>query len=287
MKALLQIRTPFELKAVEESDGRRIVKGLASTWNLDLGNDVIHKGAFAKTLSHWKRAKAERPIHFIDQHQYGSVTRVVGKLIDASETDAGLETTFEMADHQHARDVFSLIKGGFITAMSIGYEAKKWETEKQDGKHDWEAIRHLTEVQLFEISAVIWGMNPEAVITEAAVKSLIEESKKRELTEIELRELKAFAVEIDCVLSKATPSAPPATTKEAETAPTPAKEEHATLEQVAAAQHEILLLKLRTSSSSVSASARHGESPNSQRTEENIHGRSTDDSKGKVQCPAA
>ena len=45
----------FAVKSVDQK-ARRFA-GLASTWDLDLGNDVIHKGAFAKRLNDWRSAK--------------------------------------------------------------------------------------------------------------------------------------------------------------------------------------------------------------------------------------
>jgi HK97 family phage prohead protease len=237
---LTQLRAPFEIKAAEESEGKRIVRGLASTWNLDLGNDVIHKGAFSRTLAHWKSAKREKPIPFVDQHRYDSVTRIIGKMTEAAETSDGLEVAFEMATHQHALDVFSLIQSGMVTGLSIGYEAIKFEFEKEDNKPAWELTRHISELKLFEISAVIWPMNDEARIDLATVKSLLEEAKLRELTPDELRELSSLATDITALLQKCAPA--PVKPPPVE----PQKDGLATPEQIAQLNLAVAMLKLRS-----------------------------------------
>lgn len=230
---------PFEVKAAKEAEGKRLVSGLASTWSIDLGNDRIRMGAFKRTLNSWKSAKREKPIPFLDQHRYDSVTRIIGKLTQATETPDGLEVTFEMASHQHALDIFSLIQAGMVTGLSIGYEAVKWDIEKQEGKPDWDAIRNITELKLFEISAVMWPMNPEARIEATTVKSLIEQSKSRDLTSAELQQLKDLAIDINALLTKNTPAsdAPPAGSS--------ADSGLATPEQIAAVHIAATMLKLR------------------------------------------
>lgn len=238
---LTQIRAPFEVKEAAVTEGKRIVRGLASTWNLDLGNDIIHKGAFARTISHWKAAKKQKPIPFVDQHRYDSVTRVIGKMTEANETSDGLEVAFEMATHQHAQDVFNLIEQNFITGLSIGYEAIKFEYEKDENKPSWELTRHINELKLFEISAVIWPMNDEARIDEAAVKSLLAAAKERELTPEELRELSTLATDISALLA----TKGPAPKEETQSPAAPDTSGLATPEQIASLTLDIEMLKLR------------------------------------------
>ena len=61
------ISAPFSLKAVDE--GARTFKGLSSTWDEDLGGDVIHEGAFARTIDHFKASG--RVIPLMDGHPEG------------------------------------------------------------------------------------------------------------------------------------------------------------------------------------------------------------------------
>jgi HK97 family phage prohead protease len=176
----------FAVKSIDQK-ARRFA-GLASTWELDLGNDVIHKGAFAKTLNDWRGAK-KRTIHLLDSHKRESVDDVLGKMVSASETDAGLEAEFEMRDTKSAADALDAIVGGFIDGLSIGYQPITFEHEKANtGK----TIRHLKEIKLHEISLVVSPMNEGARIDPSSVKSLIDAAKAGQLTDEQKAELLAL-----------------------------------------------------------------------------------------------
>src|SRR5688500_388089 len=102
--------TPFAVKSVDEAS--RSFTGLASTWALDLGNDVIHAGAFARTLNAWRSGGKTIPL--IDQHNYGSVRSVVGKMTEAAETGEGLVCTFQVIEGPDGDEIYRRIKGGFV-----------------------------------------------------------------------------------------------------------------------------------------------------------------------------
>lgn len=176
MKTLTKMAARFEVKAIDAE--KRTFTGLAATWDEDLGGDVIEKGSFKKTISEWKAGGKVMPL--IDQHNYGSVRSVVGKMTAASETDAGLECDFEIIDGPDGDEVLRRVKGGFVDGLSIGYEAVKWEMEEAD--NFWGRIRRLKEVRLVEVSVVIWPMNPNATIdtdsVKAALMSMDDDQKK-------------------------------------------------------------------------------------------------------------
>lgn len=174
---------PFAVKAADTA--ARTFEGLASTWDLDLGGDVIHKGAFSETLGHWK-ANPQRVIPLIDHHRYASAFDVLGKMVDAEETDAGLSARFEVVPGDDGDRLLARIKGGYLNGLSIGYQpvgpAEIEEVSRADGVK--EAVRHLRNLKLFEVSAVIWGMNPGALASATSVKSLLGEltaEQKQEL----------------------------------------------------------------------------------------------------------
>lgn len=172
-KKVQHVSVGFEIKADSVDDAARTFQGLASTWQLDLGNDQIHIGAFKRTLDHWKTSG--RVIPLIDLHNSDSIKRVVGKLIAAEETADGLLCTFELLEDgdPDADAAWKRIKGRFITGLSIGYRAIRWEMEQPEGTTSWwDQIRHLQEVELIEVSLVIWGMNEGALIDAGSVKGL-------------------------------------------------------------------------------------------------------------------
>ena len=187
--------TRFEVKALDTEE--RTFEGLASTWDQDLGGDVIHQGAFKRTLDHWR--KSGRALPLIDQHNYGSVRSVVGKLLEAEETDAGLETKWEVIEGPDGDEILRRLKGGYVDGLSIGYRPIKTEEPSEDEQRAgvW---RHIKEVELKEVSVVIWGMNPDALVDTETVKALINKPNR---TEQDNAELKALRDQIDRALQAA------------------------------------------------------------------------------------
>lgn len=159
----------FEVK--DSNDEKRTLTGLAAAWSLDQGGDIIRKGAFTRTLDHWRANKKSRPIPLKDLHRWQSVEDVIGRMTEAQETDEGLLATFEfIPDDPKADAIYRRVKGGYVTGLSIGYMAKQWSYIQKEGGNEWDRVRVLTEVQLLEVSVVDDPMNDDARIDD--VKSL-------------------------------------------------------------------------------------------------------------------
>jgi uncharacterized protein len=203
----------FELKAADTET--RTFEGLAATWDLDLGGDVIHKGAFAKSLKSWKASG--RIIPLIDQHNYFSVRHVLGKLLDAEETDDGLRTRWKVTEGQDGDELLHRLRGGMVDGLSIGYETVDSEPETRGGQ----TVRHLKEINLVEVSAVIWGMNPGALINTHSVKSLLDGVEATALSDEDRKDLRALASKIGQLLRPATDPAKAAEPATAEKEVTP------------------------------------------------------------------
>jgi len=186
MKIYNERKVSFAVKSVDAK--ARKFAGLASTWEKDLGNDVIHPGAFTKTLQHWKSAKSKR-IYLLDSHNRQSIEGVLGKMVDARETPDGLEAEFEMRDTVKAHEALSAIEGDFIDGLSIGYEPINPKYVKQD---NGETIRHLPEIKLREVSLVVFPMNEGARVDPRSVKSIIDAAKAGQLTDEDRAELLAL-----------------------------------------------------------------------------------------------
>lgn len=191
---------PFSIKATD--DDARTFTGLASTWDLDLGGDLIKRGAFKGTLAAWQ--KSGRILPLLDSHNaYGSVENVVGKMLEAKETQDGLLATFQLLEDDRKADaVYRRIKDGYVDGLSIGYRAKTVsEPDEADRKQGvWRIIKEL---ELMEVSVVLWPMNPDARIDQ--VKSLLDGAAPP-MTEAERREWRALASRIGTLISTA-PSA--------------------------------------------------------------------------------
>lgn len=147
--------------------------------NLDLGNDVIHPGAFAKSI-----AERGLKVRVLDQHQTDSIMRVIGKplairevgrselppelLAKCPEATGGLFTiTQYLLDTPEGKGAFLRIKAGAIDEFSIGYDALDvdYSAATKDGRQV--TARNLRTCRLWEYSPVIWGMNPATATVSA------------------------------------------------------------------------------------------------------------------------
>lgn len=197
----------FEVKSLD--DVARTFTGLASTWDLDLGGDVIEQGAFKRTLKNWKQSKRILPL--LDSHNGGSVRAVVGKMESAEETDAGLLADFQVIEGPDGEEVFRRVAGGYADGLSIGYSPVKVrypETEEEKNAGIW---RYLTEVKLHEISVCVWPMNPNARIDVSTAKAMLAAAHNEDLDEHDRAELKSLAVQITALLGSDTPEPAPET----------------------------------------------------------------------------
>lgn len=82
------------------------------------------------------------------------------------EDDIGLAFEINLIDTQRNRDLRADIKAGNVDAMSFGFEARK--TSWEEGKD--RDIRTLEDVDLFEVSPVIWPAYPG---TRVSARSLV------------------------------------------------------------------------------------------------------------------
>jgi len=198
--------TRLEVKAIDEN--AHTFQGLASTWDMDLGGDVIREGAFKRTLKNWKSSKRNVPM--LDSHSaFQSVRAVIGQMDEGEETKQGLLGQFSMLpEDPDAEGVFRRIKARLVDGLSIGYKAVRVEYPKTDEERKKGIYRYLDEVELREISVVMFPMNPGARIDLTTAKSLLMASKDRQLEESELAELKSLNMQIDDLLKSQVGDAP-------------------------------------------------------------------------------
>lgn len=124
--------------------------------------DVIHKGAFTKTI-----IESKQRIKFCKNHD---LSDPVGIPIDIIEDEVGLftESKFSAAE----KDLQTKVREGIFNEMSIGYVVTKVSFEKKD---DGTLIRHIWEVKLYEYSIVTLARHKGAKITEMKSEQLISE----------------------------------------------------------------------------------------------------------------
>tara|TARA_Y100001937_G_scaffold40529_1_gene57557 strand:+ start:661 stop:1494 length:834 start_codon:yes stop_codon:yes gene_type:complete len=188
-----------ELKAYEEDDDKEKEKGMFEGYasifgNKDLGNDVIEKGAFMRSL----RRKGAKKIKMLYQHD---TKEPIGVFDKVTEDQNGLYVKGRLAmGTQKGKEVYELMKMGAIDGLSVGYRVDA----KGQSYDDKRKYRVLKEVELMEISAVTFPMNPRARIQ--AVKSDMTvrewEHKLREVGNLSHSESKVAASAVHKALSQ-------------------------------------------------------------------------------------
>lgn len=136
-----------EVSEMEANAG--VVKGYASVFdNIDSDGDIIRQGAYRKTISENKNR-----IKYLYQHD---MDKPLGKMQHLEEDSKGLMFEAIIPETQLGMDVVALMKAGVITENSVGILPIQKEMNGSN--------RELTEVKLFEISAVTLAANDQALI---------------------------------------------------------------------------------------------------------------------------
>jgi HK97 family phage prohead protease len=163
MNTILYKAAPVgELIDADEKAG--IIKGYGSYFgNKDSDNDVIMKGAYKKTIAE----NGER-VKYLYQHD---MNQPIGKMTELYEDDKGLVFVAEIAKTQLGKDVVELMKSGVITENSVGIMPIQ-----KNNKGDF---REITEVKLYEISAVTLAANDQAKILDVKGNIDVDKLSKR------------------------------------------------------------------------------------------------------------
>lgn len=151
------LTAPIEIKSLDESGQ---FEGYASVFGVqDSDGDVIVKGAFQKSIeSYQKRGKYPKMLW---QH---NPTMIVGKWTEMREDERGLWVKGSLIlDVDKGREAYALMKAGELDAMSVGFNISEATAGDMRGSV-------IEEIDLWEVSLVTWGANPDALIT--TVKSI-------------------------------------------------------------------------------------------------------------------
>lgn len=146
----------LELKHVDE-DGT--FEGYASVFGIeDLDGDIINKGAFDDSIT--KAANGKMP-KMLWQH---NPSIIIGKFTDIKQDEKGLFIKGKLiTEVEKGREAHILMKEQVLDAMSVGFNITEGINRKGGGIE-------IKKLDLWEISIVTWGANPEALISN--VKSI-------------------------------------------------------------------------------------------------------------------
>jgi uncharacterized protein len=170
--------TGFELKAA--SDGT--FEGYGSVFHeVDSYQEATEPGSFAKSIGSGRMPK------MLWQHDQ---TRPIGTFSAVAEDSKGLHVRgkllLSVPDGQHAKEH---IDAGTVDGLSIGYNVKADRYDQKTG------VRHLTEIDLHEISVVTFPAGPSARITSLksiALEDLEDALRAGELPRLSNRDAKRF-----------------------------------------------------------------------------------------------
>lgn len=155
-KESLEIKSSIKAYQDDEEDkDYGTFEGYGSVFgNKDLGNDVIERGAFLKSL---KRRKPQN-VKLLYQHKSDMP---IGVFDEIKEDDHGLVVKGRLAlKTQAGAEAYELLKMGALDGLSIGFRVNPKEVsyDKRGNK------RIIKEVDLMEVSLVTFPMNPQATV---------------------------------------------------------------------------------------------------------------------------
>lgn len=134
---------------------RRVKVALSSFDTIDSDNDIIRRGAFAKSISErGPESESNRKIAFLRHHDW---EHQIGKFVHLEETSEHLIAIGEMGRSTKGNDALLDYQDGIITEHSIGFQYlpdKMHLVEQGD-----QAFFDIKEVALWEGSAVTFGAN--------------------------------------------------------------------------------------------------------------------------------
>ena len=143
--------------AVDIEDGR-IISGYASLFGaVDQGNDVVAPGAYKASLEALEARGST--VKMLWQHD---PAQPIGIWDEVYEDETGLYVKGRLLPEiAKGREAAELIAAGALDGLSIGYRTKR-------ASKDAQGRRHLTEVELWEVSLVTFPMLPEARVGQKA-----------------------------------------------------------------------------------------------------------------------
>lgn len=154
-----QIKTIDSVALDIDTERRKVKVAIASMGNLDRDGDIIATGAFTKTIAERGPSGANEVWHLLDHR--ASLQTALSKAEEVGIQGDLLYLVSSYRDTFAWREIaWPLYEKGDITQHSIGFSVVN-QTKRKD-------YNEITEVALWEGSAVLWGANPNTPTLEVA-----------------------------------------------------------------------------------------------------------------------
>jgi HK97 family phage prohead protease len=149
-----RIATPFNLKSITDTG---LFSGYGAVFgNVDSYGDVVLPGAFKASLRKHQN-KGTQPAMLL----HHSSSRPCGVYHAVKEDDHGLFVEGQLLTSTTDGDeAYKLLKAGALNGLSIGYQLLDHEYNPKTG------MDYLKEIDLWEVSLVVFPANEEARVTE-------------------------------------------------------------------------------------------------------------------------
>lgn len=165
---LYNFKQGLEIKDID-SASRKVALYLSTFDVIDADNDVIRKGAFKKSIQErGPLSTSNRKIAYLRFHDW---TKPIGKFIELSEDDKGLYAVAELGRSTLGEDALKDYEDNIIKEHSIGFKYIKDKVRfVEDPSQPLGGYYDITEVQLYEGSAVTFGANEYTNVVEVGLK---------------------------------------------------------------------------------------------------------------------
>jgi len=165
-----------------DSEQRRVKAVWARCGNIDLDNDIIVPEAFTKTLA--ERGPGGKNLIWSLVDHCADMNNVIGKPEQIYVENDMLIAITPIVETEKGEDIIKMYEAGLINQHSIGFSTMKSNVDK-------EGVRTITELKLYEGSAVLWGANPETP-TLGFKGEMVTKDKKQELSNRLEKLIKSF-----------------------------------------------------------------------------------------------
>ena len=168
----------LEVRAADAASGLLgVLAGYASVFNSDSVAFPGHEKPWIERVAPgaFKRTLTDKPdIYALWQHDPAQVIARSPDTLTLAEDERGLRVEINLPDTSTARDLLALVRAKIVDSMSFGFTVKAEQWAAGD-THD---TRTLIDVELFEVSAVVWPAYPDTAL---ALRSHAEWRKSSEV----------------------------------------------------------------------------------------------------------
>ncbi len=159
------VKGAFELKDLDLAQ-RQVAMYVSKFDVIDSDGDLIRRGAFAKSIAErGPSSMGNRKIAFLRYHNW---EMQIGKPIKMEEDSNGLFVVAQLGTSTLGNDAMEDYKEGIIREHSIGFKYISDKMKYVEGDKEGEGFFEISELALWEFSAVTFGANEYTNVVDVA-----------------------------------------------------------------------------------------------------------------------